>query len=223
MSTLVAAGLVVIALLLMGTGYAFGLPRARRREQALKSTIEEQTKQIALVEHDLRRRSNLDPVTALPAQELFQEFLKREWRRAARDRTALSLIIVEVDQMRAYGERSAKSLGDACMRMVAEELKKSTRRPSDFLARYGAETFGIVLGGVGPEGAAGVVDILRRRIEALKFADDPSATNPAFTVTLGVASAQPQLENAWQETELIATAERGLADARQSKTAADHR
>lgn len=68
MRHLVLAALSLVALFLVAAGYLFGVRRARGREQALKSTIDEQSKNLALIEHELLRRSNLDPVTELPVQ-----------------------------------------------------------------------------------------------------------------------------------------------------------
>jgi hypothetical protein len=69
---LVPSALLVLAVLLVAAGYLVGMPRARRREKTLRTTIDYQDKQLALAEHALLRRSNHDPVTALPSHEPFQ-------------------------------------------------------------------------------------------------------------------------------------------------------
>jgi diguanylate cyclase (GGDEF)-like protein len=213
---LVSLALALTALLFLGAGYAFGARRGRGREKALKTTIDEQSEKITLVEHELLRRSNLDPVTQLPTQQSFQEFLEREWRRAVRDRKPLSLVMVEVDHFRAYNDRMGKPQGDACLKTVAEELKKSIRRPGDFLARYGFGKFGIVLGGVSTEGAMALAEMLRSSVDVLKFPNPSSTTGSNLTLSLGVASAKPERDAAWQDIELIATAERGLTQAKEN-------
>ena len=185
---MIAAGLVLIAAFLVAAGYVFGVRRARAREQALRTTLDERDEKLALVEHELLRRSNLDPVTGLPVQQSFQEFLEREWRRAARDRMPVSLVMIEVDHFRAYNDRMGKPQGDVCLRAVADALKTLIHRPGDFLARYGAGKFGVVLGGTDSKGA----------------------------LTLGIASVMPDREAAWQDIELIAVAERALAQANEA-------
>jgi diguanylate cyclase (GGDEF)-like protein len=213
---LVLFALGLIAVLLVAAGYVFGARRARGREEALKTTLDERNEKLALVEHELLRRSSLDPVTELPTQQLFQEFLEREWRRSARDRSGLSLIMIEVDHFRAYNDRMGKPEGDACLRTVADALKKLIHRPGDVLARYGAGKFGVVLGGTDGKGAMVIAERLQMAVDSLKLPNPASTTGSYITLSLGVASIMPNRDDAWQDIELIATAERGLAQAKEA-------
>lgn len=213
---MIASGLLLIAALLIAAGYALGMRRARGREQALQTSLEDRNEKLSHVEHELRRRSSLDPVTELPVQQSFQEFLEREWRRAARDRIPLSLIMIEVDHFRAYNDRLGKPQGDACLRAVADALKKLIHRPGDFLARYGAGKFGVVLGGTEAKGAMVLAEKLWLEVDALKLPNPASTTSSHVSLTLGLASAKPDRDAAWQDIELIATAERALAQAKEA-------
>ncbi len=213
---MLAFALSLTAVLLVAAGYALGVRRGRGREKALKTTIDEQGEKLALVHHELLRTANLDPVTALPAQQSFQEFLEREWRRASRDRMPLSLILIEVDHFRAYNDRVGKDQGDACLKSVADTLKRLIHRPADFLARYGQGKFGVVLGGLSEEGAMVLAEKLRVAVEALKTPNPASASGPNVTVSLGVASVKPERDAPWQDIELLATAERGLTQAKEA-------
>jgi len=211
-----AIALSLTAVLLLAAGYVLGARRRRDREKTLRITLDEQSEKLTLVEHELLRRSNLDPVTALPNQQSFQEFLEREWRRAVREHLPLSLIMVEVDHFRAYNDRVGKPRGDACLKTVADALRKCSRRPGDFLARYGPGKFGVVLGSVDQQGALALAEALRASVEGLKFPNPVSATGPTLTLSLGVASATPQRDAQWQDIELIATVERALAHAKEA-------
>ena len=110
-------------LLLVGAGYLLGSRRARSREVALKTTLDEQTEKLTLVEHELLRHSAIDPVTGLHTQQHFQEFLEREWRRASRERKSVAVIMIEVDHFRAFNERQGKPEGDACLKSVADAIE----------------------------------------------------------------------------------------------------
>jgi diguanylate cyclase (GGDEF)-like protein len=216
MRHLVPFALTLLSVLLLLAGYALGARRGRSREKALKTTLDHQGEKLTLVEHELLRRSNLDPVTQLPLQESFQAFLEREWRRAVRDRLPLSLIMVEVDHFRAYNDRVGKPQADACLKTVADALRQSIRRPGDFLARYGSGRFGIVLGGVNEEGAMVLAEMMRAGVDALRFPNPASSTGPTLTLSVGVASAKPDRDAPWQDIQLIAAAERGLVQAREA-------
>jgi two-component system, cell cycle response regulator len=122
--------------------------------------------------------------------------------------------MLEVDHFLAYNHRAGEPQGDACLKLVADAIKKSVRRPGDYLARYGPGRFGVVLGGVGAAGATVLAEMLRDNVGTLKLPNPASTTSPNLTLTLGVASATPQLDAPWQEIALIAAAERGLSQAR---------
>ena len=214
---LVAYILALVGAVLVATGYLLGVRRGSSREEALKTTLDERNEKLTLVESELLRRSSLDPVTELPTQQYLQEFLEREWRRASRDRTPVSLIMIEVDHFRAYNERMGKPEGDACLRVVADAMKPLIHRPGDTLARYGGTgKFGVVLGGTDDKGALILAERLRVAVEKLQKLNPASTSGPYLTLSVGVASVKPEREGAWQDIELIAAAEKGLAQAKES-------
>lgn len=209
--------LAVFAVLLVGAGYLLGTRRARSRENALKTMLDERSEKLTLVEDELLRNSSIEPTTGLHTQQLFQEFLEREWRRASRQRQWISVIMIEVDHFGSYNERHGKPEGDTCLKAIAGALKPLIHRPSDVLALYGGVgKFGIVLGATDRQGAVVLAERLRLAVEGLKKPNPASPTGQLFTASLGVASAMPEREGAWQDIELIAAAERALAHAKEA-------
>lgn len=124
--------------------------------------------------------------------------------------------MIEVDHFRAFNDRMDKPEGDACLKTVAQSLRQVIHRPADFLVRYGAEKFGVVLGGTDSDGAMVLAEELRLAVDALKLPNAASITGSTATVSIGVASVMPERDAAWQDIELIAAAERGLAKAREA-------
>jgi diguanylate cyclase (GGDEF)-like protein len=209
--------LALVGILLVGAGYLLGSRRGRSREDALKTTLDERSEQLTLVEHELLRRSAIDVVTGLHTQQHFQEFLEREWRRASRDRQHVSVIMIEVDHFRAFHDRQGKQEGDARLKAIAETVKPLIHRPSDVVARYGgAGKFGIVLGATDAKGAMILAERIRAAVEGLQKSNPASPSGDRMTASVGVASAMPDREGAWQDIELIAAAERALARAREA-------
>jgi diguanylate cyclase (GGDEF)-like protein len=209
--------LAVLAALLVAAGYFLGARRGRSREAALKTTLDERSEKLTLAEHELLRRSSIDPVTELPTQQYFQDFLEREWRRSSRERTTVSLIMIEIDHFRAYHERLGKPDADACLRAVADAMRPIIHRPGDTLARYGGSgKFGVVLGGTDAKGAMLLAERLRQSVEKLQKSHPASPSGPIVTLSIGVAAAMPDREGAWQDIELIAMAENGLSRAKEA-------
>jgi diguanylate cyclase (GGDEF)-like protein len=124
--------------------------------------------------------------------------------------------MIEVDHFRAYNDREGKPKGDAALRSIADSLRKLINRPGDILARYGPGKFGVVLGGTSEEGALALAEKLRTNVDLLKLPNPASASASNMTLSLGVASAKPDRDAAWQDIELIAIAERGLTQAKET-------
>ena len=207
----------LLGVLLVAAGYFLGARLARRREAALKNTLDERNEKLTLAEHQLLGRVSIEPVTGVSTQQFFLDFLEREWRRASRARTTVSLIMIEVDHFRAYNERLGKPEGDVCLRTVADALKPLIHRPGDVLARYGGSgKFGVVLGGTDKKGAMVLAERLRSAVDALQTPNPASTSGPTVTVSLGVAAIMPDREGAWQDIEIIATAEKALAQAKEA-------
>jgi diguanylate cyclase (GGDEF)-like protein len=205
---------LLVVLVLVAAGYFVGARRGRSREEGLKARLDERTEKLTLIEHELLRRSSMDPVTELPGQQYFQEFLEREWRRASRDRAAVSVIMIDIDHFRAYNERLGQPDADACLKAVAAALKPIVHRPGDVLARYGGEgRFGVVLGGTEGKGAMILAERMRMAVEGLQRPNAVSPNGPSVTISLGVGAVLPERDAAWQDIELIAMAERALAHA----------
>jgi diguanylate cyclase (GGDEF)-like protein len=213
----VVLALAILAVALVGGSYLLGSRRGRSREEALKTTLNERNEKLTQVEHELLRQTAIDPGTGVHTQQYFHEFLEREWRRASRERKFVSVVMIEVDHFRALSERQSTPQVDACLKAVADAFKPLIRRPSDVLGRYGGPgRFGVVLGSTDSKGAVLLAERLRLAIETLSRPNHLSTTSEFLTVSIGVASAMPHRDAAWQEIELIAAAERALAQATES-------
>jgi diguanylate cyclase (GGDEF)-like protein len=73
----------------------------------------------------------------------------------------LSLLVFDLDRFHEVNERFGHLVGDQVLRHVANVFRSSVRA-SDLIGRFGGEEFGMVLRGVGAEGAAVVAAKLRR-------------------------------------------------------------
>lgn len=209
--TLVGATVLVA----LAAGYALGVWRTRSRERALMTTLGERTDELYVARTELKRLASLDAVTDVPNHEYFQDFLEREWRRAQRELTPISLIVIDLDHFKAYSERLGSEAGDNCLRLVAGALHSVVGRPGDLVARYGGEEFVVVLGRTDSDGAYELAGKLRSMVEALELPHPESPTADRVTISAGVATRVPSREATWQEIDLIAEAERALSHAKE--------
>ena len=97
------------------------------------------------VSSDLVRLSSTDQLTKIANRRVFEAAIFREWRRAMRHESPLSLVMIDVDHFKRYNDEYGHVAGDACLRSVARVLQKTTRRATDLVARYGGEEFAVLL------------------------------------------------------------------------------
>jgi two-component system chemotaxis family response regulator WspR len=140
---------------------------------------------------ELARISNQDALTGLANRRRFDETLDTEIRRAARERTPLSLLMTDVDFFKKYNDAYGHPAGDECLHRVAESLSKAVRRPADLAARYGGEEFALILPSTPREGASRVAEIVRSSVEELALPHAGSDVARHVTLSLGIATLDP--------------------------------
>ena len=129
----------------------------------------------------------LDGLTGIPNRRAFDEQLRREWFRALRNQTLLSLVMSDIDFFKAYNDAYGHLGGDDCLKQVATALFASMRL-SDFAARYGGEEFVCILPETDNEGALITAERIRINVESLKIPHGESSVSPFVTLSLGVAT-----------------------------------
>jgi len=207
-------GTLVFVVMLTVGAFAAGLWRGLHRERELTRTLGGRNEELQAARTELARLSSLDGLTQLATQQYFLEFLEKEWRRSLRDVTPISLIMIDLDHFKAYNDELGHEAGDNCLKRVAAAVRGAVGRPGDVVARYGGEEFVVVLGRTDSGGAATLATKLHAAVEALKLPHPASLAGNHVTISLGVATAVPSRGATWQEIELIAAAERALADAK---------
>jgi len=158
-----------------------------------------------IVEHEilevLEHRSVTDPLTGLFNRYHFEATLKREAARCLRHRSPLSLLLLDVDQLKAVNDRWGHQTGDQMLARVAGAIRDSLRG-CDIGSRYGGDEFAVVL----PDTDARAARLVAERICAKAGASDASIN---VTVSGGLTELSPAATGA-SEALLIAAADRAL-------------
>lgn len=158
------------------------------RRKARESELLEVTRQLKAANERLKNLSFLDGLTGIANRRHFDQGLLQESRRAERDNTSLSLIMLDIDYFKAFNDTYGHLKGDDCLKTVASILKQTLKRPGDFSARYGGEEFAVVLPNTDDIGAAIIAEELRVGIERANIAHINSLCADYVTVSLGVVT-----------------------------------
>ncbi|CAD6561164.1 Protein-glutamate methylesterase/protein-glutamine glutaminase [Paraburkholderia hiiakae] len=157
---------------------------------------------------ELRRLTHSDGLTGLSNRRYLDEFLSAEWKRAERERTEVSLLMIDVDYFKPYNDTYGHVSGDNVLRSVATTIRREIRQPRDLVARFGGEEFAVVLPGTGSAGARLLAEKMRRDVAGLALPHVGSAVSEHLTISVGVATLTPAPGLA--ETALIEEADAAL-------------
>jgi diguanylate cyclase (GGDEF)-like protein/PAS domain S-box-containing protein len=129
-----------------------------------------------------------DSLTGLANRRCFGEFLGLELRRSVRERSAISLVLIDVDHFKDYNDERGHLAGDQCLAAVARVLPAFARRPGDLAARLGGDEFAVILGKTEIAESRMIADAIREAVSELKLVFGGSRQ---VTVSVGVACAIP--------------------------------
>ncbi len=139
----------------------------------------------------LRRLAFIDGLTGVANRRHFDEQFDAEWNAARRNGTSLGLILLDVDDFKAYNDNYGHEQGDFCLRQVAYALNGELKRGRDLLARYGGEEFVALLPNTDLQGAQRKAEDFRMAVTALQIAHAHARACDHVSISLGVSAVRP--------------------------------
>lgn len=148
----------------------------------------------------------LDALTGMKNRTAFHEHLEKEWQTAVRYASPMSVVLVDIDNMKGHNDKFGREYGDRVLKVAAHILQE-TARDTDFIARYGGDEFAIILPRSDGDGATALAERFRANVEKTRW-EHGKVTASFGVATVGLSVPGPQ--------SLVEAAARALHTAKQS-------
>ncbi len=142
----------------------------------------------------LKEYSMIDDLTGIANRRAFNDTLLLECNKAKRDKTTLSIIMVDIDFFKNYNDIYGHVAGDECLKSVAHAVKSEVKRVVDTVSRWGGEEFACILSDTNIDSTLIIAENIRKRILRMEIPHIKSSVSNFVTVSLGVASIVPSNE-----------------------------
>jgi diguanylate cyclase (GGDEF)-like protein len=167
------------------------LKQKRQLESAVKKRtedLEHEKAELLRTQEKMRQYAERDDLTGLWNHRIIMERLRQEVDRSERDRTPLTVILVDLDHFKNVNDTYGHPAGDLVLKEISSIIQRAVRN-YDWVGRYGGEELMIILPGSSFVGARLRAEQLRMAVQAARIVDGELALQ--ITASFGVASGIP--------------------------------
>jgi len=124
-----------------------------------------------------------DILTNLSNRRGFDIKIGQEWRRAMREQSFLSILLIDIDKFKSVNDIYGHLQGDVVLKTISEIFSQELKRGSDFVARWGGEEFVALLSNTSLEEAIQIAERIRLNVEN---ANIPCDNNQIIKITISI-------------------------------------
>ncbi len=133
-----------------------------------------------------------DGLTGLVNRRGFDKALALEFDYARKEKSPLSVIMLDVDHFKPFNDNYGHQAGDECLKAVSKVLKAAACRTTDIVTRYGGEEFALILPNTNIAQAEVVGERIIGAFKELAYPHGYSSVESYITVSGGIAQLQDQ-------------------------------
>ena len=147
--------------------------------------LEEQLSLVNLLKDQLQEQAIRDPLTGLFNRRYLSDVLPRELIRAEREKSSVSVLIMDLDLFKEVNDTYGHSAGDEFLRAISG-LIGNNLRGSDIACRYGGEEFLVVMPGANVESGLRRAEEIREKCAGLNVNCNEHTIK--VTISAGIAT-----------------------------------
>ncbi|MDD4617101.1 MAG: GGDEF domain-containing protein [Alphaproteobacteria bacterium] len=164
--------------------------RVVAQNQKLQKDLEYTSAELVAVRDEFDRvhhEAQIDALTEIGNRKFFDREIVRTISEACEQKTALVLLMVDIDHFKKFNDLHGHLVGDQVLRLVARTLVENLKG-RDVIARYGGEEFVIILPETQLDNAERVANHLRNGLATKKVTKrGTNETLGIVTVSIGAA------------------------------------
>jgi len=153
----------------------------------------------------IERHAMTDALTGLSNRHTMEESFLREINRCEKDEKPISLVMIDIDNLKVFNDQFGHMAGDRALSAVASILRHQFR-PRDLIVRYGGDEFAVLLPQVDEKLALSIADRVRQAVCGSTGDGSDSLIQIPIRISMGVA----ELEINGNLTSLIRAADAAL-------------
>jgi len=203
----IALGVIILGVLAM----LFYVFESIQKDQ---TRLEVASKKLKISNKKLENASYTDSLTNLHNRRYFNFIYDREIKRAKRNKTYVTFMMLDIDYFKQYNDTYGHVEGDYALKSVAKVLKETLKRPGDYVFRLGGEEFGILLSDTDETNSANLAREICDAIRDREIQHEASKVNKFLTISVGVVCCIA--DDALDENVLISRADEMLYEAKES-------
>jgi len=166
-------------------------------EVVVKARVDTHIK-IAFQLRMIEQLSSVDTITNIFNRRQFVDILIHEWEFSVREKTPISVLMIDTDHFDDYNSTYGEKKGDIALKTIAETIKSMLHLPDYIVARWDGQKFSVLLPNTDLLGAVKVAESIRKTVETIATLTEDDAIN-RLTVSIGVTFMTPGKDNKIEE------------------------
>lgn len=137
-------------------------------------------------EQQLVETTVTDALTGVKNRKYFNDQLKECIALCRKTDQPTSLLMMDIDHFKRINDTYGHTVGDKCLRLVAQTLQENLSRPGDVVARYGGEEFAVLLPATDEIGAITIAEKLCSSVRELTISIEDKSID--IRISIGIST-----------------------------------